>query len=136
MENATKALLIAAAVLVAILVISLGLVIYNQAAETVQNVKMSDTEVKAFNDQFTRYEGVRRTGTDVNALVQNVLQSNINYHEEPLKLVEITGDAVTLSKDATTAPAKVNTGSKFKVECTYNTKTKLIDKITVTNADT
>ena len=36
MENATKALLIAAAVLVAILIISLGLVVYNIAAETVK----------------------------------------------------------------------------------------------------
>ena len=42
MENATKALLIAAAILVAILIISLGLVVYNMAAETVQNVNMSD----------------------------------------------------------------------------------------------
>ena len=33
MENATKALLIAAAVLVAILIISLGLVVYNMACQ-------------------------------------------------------------------------------------------------------
>ena len=51
MENATKALLIAAAVLIAILIISLGIVIYNQASETVKSVNMSSQEVQAFNDQ-------------------------------------------------------------------------------------
>ena len=35
MENATKALLIAAAVLIAILIISLGIVVYNKASEAV-----------------------------------------------------------------------------------------------------
>ena len=38
MENATKALLIAAAVLIAILIISLGLVVYNSSAETVKGI--------------------------------------------------------------------------------------------------
>ena len=46
MENATKALLIAAAVLVAILIISLGLVVYNMAAETIGSVNLSQQEIK------------------------------------------------------------------------------------------
>ena len=51
MENATKALLIAAAVLVAILIISLGLVVYNMAAESVNNnSSLSAQEIQAFND--------------------------------------------------------------------------------------
>ena len=40
MENATKALLIAAAVLIAILIISLGLVVYNSSAETVKQANL------------------------------------------------------------------------------------------------
>jgi hypothetical protein len=134
MENATKALLIAAAILVAILIISLGLVVYNMAAETVQNVNMSDQEIKAFNDQFTRYEGNTQTGSTVNALVQTVLTSNMKYRadegDDNPKLVAITGD-VTLETDADSAPQKVATGNRYTITCRYNAQTGLINEIQV-----
>ena len=135
MENATKALLIAAAILVAILIISLGLVVYNMAAETVQNVNMSDQEIKAFNDQFTRYEGTTQTGSTVNALVQTVLTSNMKYRADEgddnnPKLVAITGD-VALEEDAENAPAKVPTGNRYTITCIYTPATGLINEITV-----
>lgn len=135
MENATKALLIAAAILVAILIISLGLVVYNMAAETVQNVNMSDQEIKAFNDQFTRYEGETQTGSTVNALVQTVLTSNMKYRADEgddnnPKLVTIQG-AVTLEADADTAPPKVQTGNRYRITCTYTPATGLINEIQV-----
>lgn len=135
MENATKALLIAAAILVAILIISLGLVVYNMAAETVQNVNMSDQEIKAFNDQFTRYEGTTQTGSTVNALVQTVLTSNMKYRADEgddnnPKLVAITGD-VTLEQNAENAPAKVPTGNRYTITCIYTPATGLINEIQV-----
>ena len=135
MENATKALLIAAAILVAILIISLGLVVYNMAAETVQNVNMSDQEIKAFNDQFTRYEGSTQTGSTVNALVQTVLTSNMKYRADEgddnnPKLVAITGD-VELAADAPNAPAKVPTGNRYTITCIYTPATGLINEIQV-----
>lgn len=135
MENATKALLIAAAILVAILIISLGLVVYNMAAETVQNVNMSDQEIKAFNDQFTRYEGTTQTGSTVNALVQTVLTSNMKYRADEgddnnPKLVAITGD-VTMEQNAENAPAKVPTGNRYTITCIYTPATGLINEIQV-----
>ena len=134
MENATKALLIAAAILVAILIISLGLVVYNMAAETVQNVNMSDQEIKAFNDQFTRYEGNTQTGSTVNALVQTVLTSNMKYRadegDDNPKLVAITG-AVTLGTNDDSAPQKVATGNRYTITCRYNARTGLINEIQV-----
>ena len=39
MENASKALIIAGAILLAILLISLGIMIYNQAQNTVNNTR-------------------------------------------------------------------------------------------------
>ena len=83
MENATKALLIAAAVLVAILIISLGLVVYNMAAETVNNsANLSAQEVQSFNEQFTRYQGTAVRGSSVNALLQTALNNNITKTQE------------------------------------------------------
>ena len=73
MENAVKALLIAAAVLIAILIISLGLVVYNRASETVNSAgDLSEYQIQQFNEKFLKYQGTSVSGTDVNALLQTV----------------------------------------------------------------
>lgn len=100
MENATKALLIAAAVLVAILIISLGLVVYNMAAESVNNnSSLSAQEIQAFNDQFTQYEGENVRGTRVNSLLKTALNNNITQQQEGNegKIVKIEATSCTVS---------------------------------------
>ena len=52
MENASKALIIAGAILLAILLISLGIMIFNQASNTVSNSGMTEAEVTSFNNKF------------------------------------------------------------------------------------
>lgn len=102
MENATKALLIAAAVLVAILIISLGLVVFNMAAETVNNnSSLSAQEIQAFNDQFTQYEGDNVRGTRVNSLLKTALNNNITQQQEGNegKIVKIEAISCTVSID-------------------------------------
>ena len=76
MENASKALIIAGAILLAILIISLGLVVYNQAKDTVGSVNLSQQEIEAFNSKFTSFEGDKVAGSQVNALIQMVISSN------------------------------------------------------------
>ena len=91
MENATKALLIAAAVLVAILIISLGLVVYNMAAETMDSVNISGQEVTASNEKFTRYDGAHRRGSEVNAMLKTVLSANRDAEEAGEEAVRAGG---------------------------------------------
>ena len=95
MENATKALLIAAAVLVAILIISLGIVVYNRASETVGSVDMSGQEIQAFNEKFLKYNGTNKRGTEVNALLKAVVNSNLseNTNGNTAKMVTVNGEA-------------------------------------------
>ncbi|MEI3356131.1 MAG: hypothetical protein V8R81_03530 [Clostridia bacterium] len=57
MENASKALIIAGAILLAILIISLGIMIYNQASGVVNNNSMTEVEVTTFNQKFEQYLG-------------------------------------------------------------------------------
>ena len=131
MENATKALLIAAAVLVAILIISLGLVVYNMAAETVNNsANLSEYEIQAFNEKFTKYVGDNVSGTTVNAMITTVFNHNLAQEDEARK-VAITGGA-TLATTQTTSPTKVDTGKRYKVELTYSATSKLVTSIKVT----
>ena len=76
MENASKALLIAGAILLVILIISLGLVVYNQAKDSVGSANLDQQEIEAFNSKFTSYEGNSVSGSQVNRLIQTVISSN------------------------------------------------------------
>ena len=71
MENASKALIIAGAILLAILLISLGIMIFNQAQDTVNNSGMTQAEITAFNNKFLKYEGTGKTKSDIQALVKD-----------------------------------------------------------------
>lgn len=120
MENATKALLIAAAVLVAILIISLGLVVYNMAAESVNNnSSLSAQEIQAFNDQFTQYEGDNVRGTRVNSLLKTALNNNITQQQEGNngKIVDIKGTSgCTVTIDLTNKTmVKADSSKMYKV---------------------
>ena len=136
MENATKALLIAAAVLVAILVISLGIIIYQRASETVTGAgDLSEYQIQQVNAKFTNYQGNVR-GSDVNALLTTAFNHNLAQEEDAL-CVEVKYGTETLV-EATTAqtvtPKKVEVGARYTVECSVDSTTKLIRNITVTKA--
>ena len=119
MENASKALIIAGAILLAILIISLGILIYNQAAGIVNSNSMSDVEITQFNAQFTQYQGTQ-SGTSVRALLQEVLSNNMTQDDDNRK-VEVTG-AVTMGKNASSAPINsITTGGSYTVTCNYGT---------------
>lgn len=135
MENATKALLIAAAVLVAILIISLGLVVYNMASETVDNAgNLDEYQIQQFNQKFKKYEGTSVSGSDVNALINTVFNHNLAQEDETTRVsVTVDGNEVIDANDTpTTSPSKVSTGGRYTVECTYDANTKLITTITIT----
>lgn len=132
MENATKALLIAAAVLVAILIISLGLVVYNMAAEAMGNVNLSEQEIKVHNDKFIQYEGEAERGSQVNALLQTVLTNNLDATDDGQKVEVVMGSQTLVSKDQTTSPTKVDTGATYTVTAIYDSDSKLITKMEVT----
>lgn len=59
MENASKALIMAAGVLITILVASLWIFVFRQMASGVSNVNkiMETSEITEFNQQFLKYDG-------------------------------------------------------------------------------
>lgn len=112
MENATKALLIAAAVLIAILIISLGLVVYNNSANTVNQANLSSQEIQAQNEKFTRYNGNNKRGSEVNSLLQTALNYNLNTTDDGNK-VTVTGKngAPSLATTATSIKTQADTSA-------------------------
>lgn len=134
MENASKALIIAGAILLAILIISLGILIFNQAKGVMDNNAMSKVETMQFNENFLQYEGTKVRGATVKTMISYVLSNNMSQDDADRK-VEIKG-AVTMTKDATTAPlSSIATGATYTVECQYGDKggnKGLVTSITIT----
>lgn len=95
MENATKALLIAASVLIAIILIAVGIKILGTIKPTVDQVgKVSTTlEVSVYNSQFTQYEG-KQKGSAVRGLIRLIQQHNLNDNSSEPKI------GITLSDDS------------------------------------
>ena len=65
MENASKALIIAGAILIAILLISVGIMVMNSVNKPVDQAKMqADAQaINIFNAKFEVYEGKNRSAT-------------------------------------------------------------------------
>ena len=136
MENASKALIIAGAILLAILIISLGIMIYNQAAGVVNNNSMSEVEIQEFNQKFTQYEGTRVRGATVNSMLQSVLANNTSQDDNQRK-ISVNGSAgITMGENDTTLPqTRANTGAIYSVTCNYGTGARagLVVSITINN---
>lgn len=89
MENASKALIIAGAILLAILIISLGIMILGKAQDTINGSGMTQAEVQAFNERFTKYEG-KQKGSSVRTLIQEVIASNgTEENQDAKRLIKV-----------------------------------------------
>ena len=77
MENASKALIIAGAILISILIIGLGVFIYQQAQSTVSKANLNSQEAQAQNQQFDNYFGDKVSAQEVKQLCTTVRSNNI-----------------------------------------------------------
>ena len=76
MENAIKALMICAGVLLVILIISLGIYIYNISTDSMNvNETMAKLEIIEKNHEYEFYDGTR-SGRDVKTLLEIACQNN------------------------------------------------------------
>ncbi len=129
MENASKALIIAGAILLSILLISLGIMIFSQAQDTVNNSGMSQAEINTFNSQFTKYEGTRK-GSEVKSLIGEVIASNADeaHTNNNIKISVTVGTAKYENDNIKTS--LVSTTKTYTVECA--TSAGRVNNITIT----
>lgn len=137
MENASKALIIAGAILLSILLISLGIMVFTQAQDSIQNGGMSKAEISTFNSNFLKYEGTKK-GSEVKALIQEVNSSNIaDVNEGNNRQITINGvvDASTAngtSEAKTYKTDKVASSAQYTVKLGINSNSGYVDTITLT----
>ena len=76
MENASKALIIAGAILLAIAIIGVGMYVFNNASDSVEGSDLSEEEVIAYNGDFDVYGGLTR-GSRVKTMIDTVNNHNL-----------------------------------------------------------
>ena len=129
MENASKALIIAGAVIIAIVIVSLSYTVFKKWSDT--GMKMSDMsqqEIEAFNSKITPYLGQNVSGSQVNALLTYCLSVNMAAKNsgETYKAITVTG-ATSLNIDSTSI-SRVETGSSV----TYSVEEQYTDGLITT----
>lgn len=104
MENASKALIIAGAILVSILLISIGVIIINSTGDMTDQVgSTADTmAIETFNSQFTSYEGQNIRAALVRSLISKVNASN-SQNTQKVKVLHNTTEVNTSSFVTTNA---------------------------------
>lgn len=143
MENASKALIMAGAILLAILIISLGVMVFRNMSNSVVNDTSLDKQtITAFNSKIQAYVGNNKTGSQVNTLRDIVISINNNAKVQGgslqnVKRMKIDEDdnAVTYnisSNTVTISGTKADTSKFYRVDVHYNEETGLIDTITAT----
>ncbi len=113
MENASKALLIAGAVLIVIVLISVGMMIVQSASGLTGDVDdiTSSQAVTAFNSQFENYQGTQK-GTSVKTLLGLLSTNNstntsghtisvkLSLSTEATEAAEAISDSTEITKQA------------------------------------
>ncbi len=117
MENASKALIIAGAILLSILIIALGVFIFNQAKSAMGNTGLTDQQVSAFNSKFEAYEG-KIKGTQAKALVDLIRSNNNTVEGDSGESIELQFAGTKTDADSS-AKNKIKSGESYTVTLTY-----------------
>lgn len=94
MENASKALLMAGAVLLGIMVLSLGVLLFSSFGGTSSRIhdNIEENQATQFNSQFTKYVGKENvTIYDVVSMARLATQNNQNYEFAHRTVAGVTG---------------------------------------------
>lgn len=124
MENASKALIIAGAILLTLLIIGLAMGVLNRMSGTISNANLNSEEAQAHNGKFTASFGNNVSAKDVKALLQAISANNVtadtadelskifvDYKPQSGNGSEITGTAAINS-----VTTLIKNGYTYKVE--------------------
>lgn len=124
MENASKALIMAGSILIAIIIISLGIMVFKNMSNSVNNqANLTKQQIAAFNSKITPYLGESVSGSQVNALMQLVRTINAKAKNE-----QDTSKTITVNGNENVT--RYDTGKFYKVKGEY--KNGLLTILTVT----
>ena len=146
MENASKALIIAGAILLSILIIAIGMYIYNSSTNSIYSAadQISSQEQQSFNSQWESYDQVQPGSSVKNMITKLISNAQVN-EEEKTKLPNISyqaadGDEVVNVESTVNDPnvagfnaarSQLETKHNYYVELHYAADTGLVDMIAI-----
>jgi len=151
MENASKALIIAGAILLSILIIAIGMYIYTSSHNSIAEAgsQISEQEKTSFNQQWNTFEG-KQGGNNIKALLQKVIANCEANKEEESRLVDVICSRPTAATQqfATEIEVTVDNASEkinelaelrtdieprhtYYVTLEYGAQTALVEKIVI-----
>ena len=115
MENASKALIIAGSILVAVLVIAFGIRIYKDSSGSGDQLKTTVTiaEMAQFNGKFSGYAGSNKSPAKAKALADLVIAHNANSSRK------ISLNGKTSSNDIMTEAANITKSCTITLKDNY-----------------
>lgn len=116
MENASKALILAGSVLIAIIIISLGIMVFNNMSNSVKNEStLTKQQISSFNSKISPYIGESISGSQVNELMQRIRSINqkADSTEDNIRKVSVKYNGVE-------GVTSVVTGKYYSVQGSYD----------------
>ncbi len=139
MENASKALIIAGAILLSVLIISLGIMVYNNAKNAVGGANLNKEEIAAFNSQWEMYTAKKQiSASELRTMFSAIITNNVTEKNSTNRLIKVSYAAKVLDDTQTAAvskkaieemPATISASTTFKVTATYTNG--LITELTI-----
>lgn len=114
MENASKALIIAGAILISILIVGLGVIIYQNVAGIAKTGTLDAQEITAHNSPFEGYFGNYVSGSNLKALLTQVQANNSAANRND----EVTGNYIYVvdgDNGGILSSSSVKTGKMYTV---------------------
>lgn len=140
MENASKALIIAGAILISIVLVSVGVLVVRNLNTDEAFSQMDQQVIDSFNSKFVDPAGPNVRGTVVKTMISNAITSNGN--NESSKQIEVEFEGTKAEKEgsekmvssATLSQISNNiiTSHRYTVVIGY-AKNGLVNKITITD---
>ncbi len=129
MENASKALIIAGAILISIILISLGIMVMNSTGDVTGRMEeeMQGTSISAFNSKFTQYNG-KQKGSTIKSLMNEMISSNASSDDHK---VSVTG---VLGTTASAVQAAAKSTTSYKVTISDSDDDGYVDTIDIQNS--
>jgi len=128
MENASKALIIAGAILLSILIISLGIMVYNNAKSTVGEANLDSETAQTYNSKFIMYAGENVTADKVNSLIAAINSNNATN----ANIITVTASATTRTGNPSGNMYNYTFNNTTKYDVTYTLgATGLVSTMTI-----
>ena len=141
MENASKALIITGAILISIVLVSVGVIVVQSLNPDEALSSMTQQEIDSFNSKFISNTGNNRQGTIAKSIVSAAITSNSQYSDDESKQVKITTVGLTpatanvteITDPNTLTPIRNAINGSSRYDITYTVKSNgQVDVITIT----